>query len=225
MCAKPTAPTGISIVPSPGQRQLFFTEAHRLPTLPLRLLGLSDCLDLSPFPGRLGGGDERGGELLVEGEEVFDAVPVAGERLGPVTAVHRAVQLLVRLEQRRGHRQRAIQISQHRGRVLRPRVQHRLRRRGKSFSCKASSLSSSATIRLASSSQLSWRSHPLRSPCWQFLPGTELKLVSGAWPDNLVTHPAGAHPPQFAFLRRGLGHDFRRLLPPNNENKQKGSTC
>src|ERR1035437_7605457 len=44
--------------------------------------------------------DQRGGELLVEGEEVFDAVPVAGERLGPVTAVHRAVQLLMRLAPR-----------------------------------------------------------------------------------------------------------------------------
>ena len=52
------------------------------------------------LPGRLGGGDHGGGELLVEGEEVFDAVPVAGERLGPVTAVHRPVQLLKRLEQR-----------------------------------------------------------------------------------------------------------------------------
>ena len=28
--------------------------------------------------------------MFVAGEEVFDAVPVAGERLGPVTAVHRA---------------------------------------------------------------------------------------------------------------------------------------
>src|ERR1035437_229262 len=28
----------------------------------------------------------------------IDVVPVAGERLGPVTAVHRAVQLLMRLE-------------------------------------------------------------------------------------------------------------------------------
>ena len=62
--------------------------------------------------GGLGDGDQRGGELLVEGEEVFHAVPVAGERLGPVTAVHRTVQLLMRLEQRRGHRQRVIQIGQ-----------------------------------------------------------------------------------------------------------------
>jgi hypothetical protein len=43
--------------------------------------------------------------VLVEGEEVFDAVPVAGERLGPATAVHRPVQLLMRLEQRRRRRQ------------------------------------------------------------------------------------------------------------------------
>jgi hypothetical protein len=54
-----------------------------------------------PLPGWLGGGDERGGELLVESEEVFEGMPVAGERLGPVTAVHCAVQLRVRLEQRR----------------------------------------------------------------------------------------------------------------------------
>jgi hypothetical protein len=53
-----------------------------------------------PFAGGLGGGDQGGGELLVEGEEVFDPVPVAGERLGPVTAVHRAVQLFMRLERR-----------------------------------------------------------------------------------------------------------------------------
>jgi len=50
------------------------------------------------LPGRLGGGDQGGGELLVEGEEVFNAVPVAAERLGPVTAVNLAVQLLMRLE-------------------------------------------------------------------------------------------------------------------------------
>ena len=71
---------------------------------------------LPPPPLRLRRGDQRGGELLVEGEEVFDAVPVAGERLGPVTAVHRAVQLLVRLEQRRGHRQWIVKIGQ-RGRM------------------------------------------------------------------------------------------------------------
>jgi hypothetical protein len=56
----------------------------------------------SSLPGRLGGGDQRGGELSAEGKEVFDAVPVARERLGPVTAVHRPVRALVRLEQQRG---------------------------------------------------------------------------------------------------------------------------
>ena len=35
----------------------------------------------------------------------------------------------MRLEQRRGHQQRVIQILQRRDRVLRPGVQHRLRRR------------------------------------------------------------------------------------------------
>ena len=82
-----------------------------------------------PHLPRFGGGDERGGELFVEGEEVFHPVPVAGERLWPVTAVHRPVQVLVRLEPRRGHRQRVIQIGQRRGRVLGPRIQHRRRRR------------------------------------------------------------------------------------------------
>ena len=55
-------------------------------------------MQLPRFAGRLGGGDERGGDLLVEGEGVFWGVPVAGERLGPVTAVHRAVRLLIRRE-------------------------------------------------------------------------------------------------------------------------------
>jgi hypothetical protein len=39
---------------------------------------------------RLGRRDERGGELLVEGKEVFLPVPVAGERLEAVTAFHGA---------------------------------------------------------------------------------------------------------------------------------------
>ena len=91
----------------------------------------SAALFLSSWLLRLpgSGGDKRGGELFVEGEEVFATVPVAGERLGPVTAVHRPVQLLMCLEQRRGHRQRVIQICQRRGWILRLRVQHRLSRR------------------------------------------------------------------------------------------------
>jgi hypothetical protein len=57
------------------------------------------------------------------------------------------------LEQRRGHRQRVIQISQRRGRVLRPRVQHRLRRGGNSFFYQPKRFSSPATICLAFSSR------------------------------------------------------------------------
>jgi hypothetical protein len=52
----------------------------------------------SAFAGRFGGGDQRGGERFIAGKELFHPVPVAGERLGPVTAVHGAVQALVRLE-------------------------------------------------------------------------------------------------------------------------------
>lgn len=58
---------------------------------------------------------QRGGELFVEGEEVFDA-----GRWGTVRAGNSAP--------RRGHRQRVGQIGQRRGRLLRPHVQHRLRR-------------------------------------------------------------------------------------------------
>jgi len=35
-------------------------------------------LNSPPLLGWLGRGDQRGGELLVEGEEIFGAVPVAG---------------------------------------------------------------------------------------------------------------------------------------------------
>jgi hypothetical protein len=38
---------------------------------------------LPPPPLRLRRGDQRGGELFVEGEEVFDAVAVTEERVGP----------------------------------------------------------------------------------------------------------------------------------------------
>ena len=47
---------------------------------------------------RLGRRDERDGELLAEGKGIFHPAPVAGERLGPVAAVHGAAQVLVRLE-------------------------------------------------------------------------------------------------------------------------------
>ena len=64
---------------------------------------------LRPLPGRFGGGDQRGGELLVEGEEVFDAVVVAEEWFGPVTAIHGAVESLMRFQQRSRHHQWVIE--------------------------------------------------------------------------------------------------------------------
>ena len=55
------------------------------------LSGLSGAtgggLGFSPLALWFGGGDQRGGELFVEGKQVFHPVPVAGEGLGPVTAV------------------------------------------------------------------------------------------------------------------------------------------
>jgi hypothetical protein len=46
---------------------------------------------------RLGGGHQRGGDLFVEIEQVFDAGAVARERFGPVTAIHGVVEDLMRL--------------------------------------------------------------------------------------------------------------------------------
>jgi hypothetical protein len=37
----------------------------------------------------------RRGELLVKGEEVLQPVPVAGKRFEAITAIHRAVELLM----------------------------------------------------------------------------------------------------------------------------------
>jgi len=73
-------------------------------------------------------GDERGGELLVEGEEVFHALAVGAEGLLAVAAVHRAVELLVGLRQLRRHRDRIVEIRQRAAGELLPRVQYRLRR-------------------------------------------------------------------------------------------------
>ena len=78
---------------------ILFGLWDKAPLIPRKALRLRSCLLLPPPLGRFGGGDERGGERFVEGKEVFHSVPVAGERLGPVTAVHHAVQVLVRLEQ------------------------------------------------------------------------------------------------------------------------------
>ena len=55
---------------------------------------------------------ERGGELFVEGEEVFDALAVGGEGVLAVAAVHGAVERLVGFGEARRHRHRIIQVRQ-----------------------------------------------------------------------------------------------------------------
>jgi DNA-binding transcriptional ArsR family regulator len=64
-----------------------------------------------PLPRRSDRGAVRVGELCVDGKQLFQRVPVAGERFGPVIAAHRSVQFFVRLEERT------------RGRLNRPRAQ------------------------------------------------------------------------------------------------------
>ena len=49
---------------------------------------------------RHGGGDQGGGEPLVESEEESHALPVVRERLGPVAAVRGVVQFLVEMRGR-----------------------------------------------------------------------------------------------------------------------------
>src|SRR5207253_2296859 len=50
-----------------------------------------------------GGGEEGGGELLVEGEQVLDALALAGEGLRAITQVHRPVQVGMGFDQGRRH--------------------------------------------------------------------------------------------------------------------------
>jgi hypothetical protein len=57
---------------------------------------LCKLVRLSPF--RLRHRDQWRSEFFVEGEEVFDAVAVAGEGFGPVTAIHGAVEGLMRFQ-------------------------------------------------------------------------------------------------------------------------------
>jgi hypothetical protein len=49
-----------------------------------------------------GRGQERGGELLVEAEEEFDALAVGGEGFGAVAALDGAVEALVGLDEGAG---------------------------------------------------------------------------------------------------------------------------
>lgn len=55
-------------------------------------------------PAFLGGGDERCGEFLVKGEEVFDALALVLERLRAVAEVNRSVEVGVGFDQRWRHR-------------------------------------------------------------------------------------------------------------------------
>jgi len=54
-------------------------------------------------------GKEGGGELFVEGEEVFDAGLIVGEGLGPIAAVYGAVELLVGAKESGRHEERVIE--------------------------------------------------------------------------------------------------------------------
>jgi hypothetical protein len=58
-----------------------------------------------------GGGEERGGEALVELEEVLDSGLVVGEGLGAVEAVDGAVECLVGLEEIGGHVERVVEAG------------------------------------------------------------------------------------------------------------------
>jgi len=78
---------------------------------------------VSPF---LWGGDERRGELLVEHEEVFDALAVVVERLRAVAEVNGEVEAGVGFDQRGRHCQRIVQVGQRRVRKFLARIQHRL---------------------------------------------------------------------------------------------------
>ena len=64
-----------------------------------RCVAKGKCAEPASFLPLRGLGDERRGELLVEGEEVFHALAVGEEGLLAVAAVHRAVELLVGLRQ------------------------------------------------------------------------------------------------------------------------------
>ena len=64
------------------------------------------------FNGGPDGGNEGGGELFVQGEEVLDAVAVALEGLGAVTAAHGAVERGMGLGENGRHGQRIVKIGE-----------------------------------------------------------------------------------------------------------------
>src|ERR1017187_7981607 len=57
---------------------------------------------------------QRRRQLLVKAEKVLHPLPLAGEGLGAVAQIHRPLQFRVGFDQRRGHRERVIQIRQRR---------------------------------------------------------------------------------------------------------------
>ena len=59
-----------------------------------------------------GGGEERGGEFFVEGEEEFDALAVGGKGFRAVAAIHGTIQFGVGLDQGGRHRQWVVEIGQ-----------------------------------------------------------------------------------------------------------------
>jgi hypothetical protein len=86
-----------------------------------------------PWPFGLGGRQRRGGQLLVKAKKVFHALALASEGLRAVAQIHRPVQFRMGFDQRRGHRERVIQIRQRRrlrGADLRFAGERLLRRRG-----------------------------------------------------------------------------------------------
>jgi len=88
-----------------------FGKSSRLPSFLLRLRrpdsGAARATSRSSplFPLRLFRLHQRGGELLVEGKKIFDAVTVARERFRPITAIHGAIERPMGLHQHGGHRQ------------------------------------------------------------------------------------------------------------------------
>ena len=54
----------------------------------MKVIGMTLLRSISTFPG---GRNEGGGQFFVEGEEMFNALPVVFKRLGAVAAVHRPI--------------------------------------------------------------------------------------------------------------------------------------
>lgn len=62
--------------------------------------------------GLFGGGEERGGELFVEGEEVFDALTVVVEGLRTIAEFDGAVEFGVGFDERGRHGKRIVEVGE-----------------------------------------------------------------------------------------------------------------